>query len=209
MIVLQPVLELSDTGGFDLWPVADFEAYDFLALGGGLSPAEVGAAVMCVAAYNRSDEPDPADATADPVGRFLHGLLTAPAPAASGGLRAIDTSTGAVLVPGCCNWLGERRDWLGVIDGDGWASFGHHPSPLAERVGGLVRLTPDIDRPGTPVLELPVTDLPALLTAAEHDIRAFLDLTTTWSTTHLPTHTPALRTALAQALAVPVAQTAG
>ncbi|MGV9453774.1 hypothetical protein [Streptomyces sp. NPDC003635] len=37
----------------------------------------------------------------------------------SGGLRITDTATGTTLLPGCCHGLGERRDWLEVVDGDG------------------------------------------------------------------------------------------
>ncbi|WP_406416109.1 hypothetical protein OH809_40235 [Streptomyces sp. NBC_00873] len=58
---------------------------------------------------------------------------------ASGGLQITDTATGTTLLPGCCNELDERRHWLEVVDGNGWASFGHDPSPLAERHGEVVR----------------------------------------------------------------------
>ncbi|GAQ69401.1 hypothetical protein ACKI1I_02120 [Streptomyces turgidiscabies] len=81
----------------------------------------------------------------DPLGGFLHGLLTLDGLFASGGLQITDTVTGTTLLPGCCNGLDERRDWLEVVDGDGWASFGHDPSPLAERHADVVRLTVDAE----------------------------------------------------------------
>ncbi|MFH8624635.1 hypothetical protein ACH4A8_22555 [Streptomyces vietnamensis] len=50
-------------------------------------------------------------------------------------MRIADTRTGVTLLPGCCNGLEERRDWFEALDGNGWVSFGHDPSPLAERLG--------------------------------------------------------------------------
>jgi hypothetical protein len=64
---------------------------------------------------------------------------------ASGVLQITDTATGTTLLPGCCNELDERRNWLEVVDGNGWAFFGHDPSPLAERHSEVVRL--NVGRP--------------------------------------------------------------
>ncbi|MCT4355332.1 hypothetical protein M5362_19545 [Streptomyces sp. Je 1-79] len=129
--------------------MAEFEAYDFLPLSGALNPAEVGTAVMRIAQCNEVDPEDdgPSPQPADPLGSFLHGLLTTDTPFATGGLRVTDTATGVVLLPGCCNGLDERSDWLEVPDGAGRAFFGHDPSPLAERVGDLARLTVNAERP--------------------------------------------------------------
>ncbi|MFJ8871449.1 hypothetical protein ACIRD6_37600 [Streptomyces sp. NPDC102473] len=44
MIVMQPVLEMYASDGFDLWPVAEVQSFAFLPLSGELSPAEVGTA---------------------------------------------------------------------------------------------------------------------------------------------------------------------
>ncbi|MFF0472746.1 hypothetical protein [Streptomyces sp. NPDC004284] len=205
MIVLQPVLEVRAPNGFDLWPVAAFGANGFLPLGGALKPAQVGTAVMRIAECNDIDpevdgrSPRPAD----PLGSFLHGLLTMDHLFAAGGLRVTDTATGITLLPGCCNGLEERRDWLEVIDGDGWASFGHDPSPLAERVGTAVRLTVDAEQDDSPVIELPVSHLRDLLADAERDLADFLRLAASWTDRHLPDHAAPVVSAIARVLDLP------
>ncbi|MEU1618425.1 hypothetical protein ABZ479_14155 [Streptomyces sp. NPDC005722] len=45
MIVVQRVLETGTTDGSTLWPVAEWELFTFMPLHGGLSAAELGAAV--------------------------------------------------------------------------------------------------------------------------------------------------------------------
>lgn len=160
-----------------MWPVAEVEPYGFLPLGRALVPAEVGAAVMATAAWNDIDPGDDRPPRpADPLETFLHGLLTMDSLFASGGLQVTDTVTGATLVPGCCNGLEEWRDWLEVIDGDGWAGFGHDPSPIAERIGDTVRLTADAEADESPLIELPVAELRQLLEGAERDLTDFLHL---------------------------------
>ncbi|MGA5325317.1 hypothetical protein ACPCJT_04720 [Streptomyces griseoincarnatus] len=202
MIVLQPVLEVTDPAGFTLWPVAGMEPYGFLPLSGALAPAEVGTAVMSVAAHNEvvAAADDHPSRPADPLGSFLHGLLTMDDLFASGGLRVMDTASGVTLLPGCCNGLEERRDWFDVLDGDGWASFGHDPSPLAERHGDAVRLTVDADRGDSPVIELTVGELRCLLTGAERDLTGFLALAAAWAIRQLPGHAAPVTSALARAL---------
>ncbi|MET9955824.1 hypothetical protein ABZ135_30340 [Streptomyces sp. NPDC006339] len=204
MILIEPVLEICATDGFDLWPVADPGGYALLPLSGRLSPDQVGAAVMRLADCNGvHTEQERPQSPADRLGHFLHGLLTLDSLHAPGGLRVTDTATGAVLSPGCCNGLEERQDWRQVIDGAGWALFGHSPSPLAERLGDVVRLTADTEQPESPTLEVPLTDLPGLLADAERDLAAFLRLAAAWSSLQLPTYATPLTTALARALAVP------
>ncbi|MEV0740152.1 hypothetical protein AB0I51_30410 [Streptomyces sp. NPDC050549] len=149
MIVLQPVLETRACDGFALRPVAESVPYGFLSLNGGLTPAEVGTAVMSIADCdtvepgNGTHPPRPTDA----LGAFLHGLLGTDGLFAPGGLRITDTASGTTLLPGCCNGLDEHRDWFEVVDG-GWACFGHGPSPVAERHGSVVRLTVDAEDEG-------------------------------------------------------------
>lgn len=58
MIAMRPVLEMNTPDGFGLWPVVETERFGFLPLGGDLSPAEVGTALMRIAACN---DVDPAD----------------------------------------------------------------------------------------------------------------------------------------------------
>ncbi|WP_432074972.1 hypothetical protein [Streptomyces wuyuanensis] len=175
MILIQPVLEVRARDGFGPWPVAAAEPYGFLPLSGALGPAEVGTAVLSIAECNdigAVDDGGPPRPT-DPAGSLLHGLLTQAPLFAAGGLRVTDTASAVTLQPGCCNGLEERGDWCEVLDGSGWASFGHGPSPLAERVGDPVRLTVDADEDGSPVIELPVTELRRLLTVVERDPNDF------------------------------------
>lgn len=205
VIVLQPVLETCATDGFALWPVAEPGACGFLPLSGALSAAEVGTAVMRIAECNSVDlEGDGRpQRSADPLGHFLRGLLTLDELFVAGGLRVTDTTTGVVLSPGCCNGLDERGDWLEVIDGAGRASFGHDPSPFAERAGDVVRLTVDAEQQGSPVIELPLTDLRGLIADAERDLIAFLHLAAEWAALHLRDYAEPVRTALARALDLP------
>ncbi|MFE5482253.1 hypothetical protein [Streptomyces sp. NPDC056527] len=204
MIVMRPVLEMCVPEGFDLWPVAAVEPYGFLPLGGQLGPAEVGAAVMALAAGNNVDPDDDhhPPRPADPLGGFLHGLLTMDPLFASGGLQVTDTATGTTLSPGCCNGLDERQDWFEVIDG-GWAGFGHDPSPIAERLGDTIRLTVDADADDSPRIELPVAELRPLLAGAERDLTEFLNLAGAWTASHLPAHADRVTDALARALILP------
>ncbi|MFF5275170.1 hypothetical protein [Streptomyces sp. NPDC000133] len=88
VIVMQPVLEISPADDFELWPVGEHEPYGYLVLNGELTPAEVGTAVMRIADCN-DFEPEEAHGPCptDPLGTFLHGLLTmltCSPPAASG-----------------------------------------------------------------------------------------------------------------------------
>ncbi|MFF3257457.1 hypothetical protein ACFYWP_42280 [Actinacidiphila glaucinigra] len=77
MIVMQPVVEISADDDFALWPVGEQESYGYLVLNGGLTPAEVGTAVMQIAACNDFEpEEEHGPCPTDPLGTFLHGLLT-------------------------------------------------------------------------------------------------------------------------------------
>ena len=205
MILLQPVLEVRTRDGFDLWPVAGAQPYTFAPLSGALSSAEVGAAVMYIAACNDSDpeEDGRPPRPVDPLGAFLHGLLTVDTLFASGGLRAVDTASGVALVPGCCNGMDERRDWSAVFDDRGRASFGHDPSACAERFGSSVRLTVDAERDGGPVIEVSVAELRRLLASAERDLVDFLRLVGPWADGRLPDHAARVTAAVARALDVP------
>ncbi|MET8646158.1 hypothetical protein ABZX69_26535 [Streptomyces sp. NPDC004074] len=205
MIVVQPVLETYVCEGFALWPVAESEPYGFLPLSGALDAAEVGTAVMRIADCNSiapENDGRPARPT-DPLEGFLHGLLTMDALFAPGGLRIFDTATGTTLLPGCCNGLEERRDWLEVVDGKGWASFGHDPSPLAERHGDIVRLTVDAEHDNSAVIEVPVTDLRHLLAGAERDLVGFLQRVAVWAAGRLPDHATPVTSAMSRALDLP------
>ncbi|WP_058041168.1 hypothetical protein [Streptomyces roseifaciens] len=205
MFEMHPVLEVFPAEDFTLWPVAEFDGYGFLPLSGALAPAEVGAAVMRIAACNDTDPegdghpPRPGD----PVGALLHGLLTVDRVFAAGGLRVTDTATGLTVLPGCCCGLEDWRDWLQVVDGGSPPDLGHDPSPLAERRGDLVRLTADIEEADSPVIELPVTEWRRMLVDVERDLADFLQLAAGWAERHLPGHAGAVAAALARALDMP------
>lgn len=206
VIVMQPVLETRVPDGFDLWPVAEVGPADFLPLSGGLSPAEVGTAVMRIVGCNDIDpEDDRPPRPADPLGSFLHGLLTFDTLFAAGGLRVTDDSTGTTFLPGCCDGLEDWRTWHQLVDKDGVLWFGHDPvSPVAKRFGNIVQLTVDAEQGDSPVIELSVTELRRLLIGAERDLADFLMLATHWTHQHLPTgHRAPVTAALARVLDLP------
>ncbi|MGW1995302.1 hypothetical protein [Embleya sp. NPDC001921] len=202
---MQPVLEIHTPDGFDLWPVAQIEPFGFLALGGGLSPAEVGTAVMRIAGCNDIDpDGDRPARPADALGSFLHGLLTFDHLFAAGGLRVTDDAAGVTFLPGCCDGLEDWRDWHGLVDGNALLGFGHDPvSPVAERFGDTVRLTVDAEMSDSPVIELSVAELRHLLAGAERDMADFLALATDWASGHLPGRRAAVTAALARVLDLP------
>ncbi|MFE4953986.1 hypothetical protein ACFRCW_07760 [Streptomyces sp. NPDC056653] len=208
MIVSRPVLEVLPPADFTLWPISDDAPYGFLPLHGGLTPAEIGTAVASIADCNAvTPEDDRPSTSSDPIGAFLHGLLTTDCLYVPGGLRVTDTATGFTLLPGCCNELEERGDWLEVLDGhgegEGWASFGHDPSPVAERLGDAVRLTVDADREDSPVIEVRVDELRHLLDGAERDLVDFVRLAAAWAVGQVPDHAGQVTAALARALGPP------
>ncbi|MEU2390461.1 hypothetical protein [Streptomyces sp. NPDC007369] len=202
-MVMQPVLEISAADDFALWPVGEHESYGYLVLNGELTPAEVGTAVMRIADCNDFEpEEEHGPCPTDPLGTFLHGLLTMPDLFAAGGFRVADTATDTVFVePGCCNGLETWRDWLELLDGTGCSYFGHDPSSVAERVGDTVRLTLDAHgTDGSPMIELSVDQVRGLVADAQQDLQDFLSLAGTWAEQHLPAHAAAVTAALARAL---------
>ncbi|UUU44902.1 hypothetical protein JIW86_38570 [Streptomyces sp. NBC_00162] len=200
---MQPVLEIVAVDDFALWPVGEHESYGYLVLDGELTPAEVGTAVMRIADCNDFEpEEEHGPCPTDPLGTYLHGLLTMPDLFAAGGFRVTDNATNTVFVElGCCNGLETWRDWLEVLDATGCSYFGHDPSSMAERVGDIVRLTFDAHgTDGSPVIELPVDQVRTLVAGAQQDLQDFLSLAGTWAEQHLPAHAAAVTAALARAL---------
>ncbi|MEU0157461.1 hypothetical protein ABZ154_01085 [Streptomyces sp. NPDC006261] len=201
---MEPVLEVPAPDGFGLWPVAGTTPSGFLPLGGELSSAEVGTAVMAIAGCIDIDiDPDgdrpPRPATAP--GSFLHGLLTFDDLFAAGGLRVTDHSTGVTFLSGCCDGLGDRRDWHRLADHGGRLGFGHDPvSPVAERFGDTVRLTVDAEKCDSPVIELSASELRRLLAGVERDLAGFLALAAVWAARYLPGHRAPVTVALARVL---------
>jgi len=205
VIVMQPVLEIYTPEGFGLWPVAECERFAFLPLGGELSPAEVGTAMMRIIDCNDIDpDGDRPPRPADPLASFLHGLLTFEHLYAAGGLRVVDQSTGIAFLPGCCDGLEDWRDWHGLVERGGLLGFGHEPvSPLAERFGDTVRLTVNAEESGSPVIELSVAELRRLLAGVERDLGNFLALAADWCRRQLPEHADPVVAALARMLDLP------
>ncbi|MBP2363504.1 hypothetical protein JOF59_005996 [Streptomyces clavifer] len=205
MIVMRPVLEIFAADDFALWPVGKYEPYGYLVLNGELTPAEVGTAVMQIATCNDFEpEEEHGPCPTDPLGTFLHGLLTMPDLFAAGGFRVTDNATATVFVePGCCNGLETWRDWLEVLNGTGCAYFGHDPSSMAERLGDIVRLTLDADgADSSPVIQLSIDQTRTLVAGAQQDLQDFFNLAETWAEQHLPAHAAAVTAALARALDV-------
>ncbi|MEU9035062.1 hypothetical protein AB0D45_09130 [Streptomyces sp. NPDC048352] len=204
---MQPVLEMNTPDGFDLWAVAETERFSLLPLTGDLSPAEIGTALMRIAACNDVDPADDGDLPprpTEPLSGFLHGLLNLDNPYAAGGLRVTDISTGIAFSPGCCDGLEDWHDWYRVLDGSDIIGYGHDPQPsLAERHGDTIRLTIDTDRTDSPVIELSVIELRRLLAGAQHDLTEFLAAATVWTSEHLPDHSVPVTAALARVLALP------
>ncbi|MEV7026846.1 hypothetical protein [Kitasatospora sp. NPDC093558] len=198
---MQPVLETAALDDFDLWPIGTFTPYEFIVVNGDTAPADIGTAIASIAdgTTPRDDDAPEPDASADPVGAFLFGLLTGPYPYAPGGFRVTDTATGAVFDPGCCNGLDEWREWLEVLDGEGTGGFGHGPTPLAQRLGDVVRLTVDLGlKADSPVIEVRVDELRTLVARAEQDLRDFVALAGRWAEQQLPEHAAGIAAALAR-----------
>nr|BFD90244.1 hypothetical protein KitaXyl93_16040 [Kitasatospora sp. Xyl93] len=208
---MRPVLEISAPDDFTLWPTGGHEPCGSLTLDGRLTPDEVDTAVWWLAERNDVEGEERGARPAEPLGAFLHGLLTESHPYAPGGLVVTDSATGAVFEPGCCSGLEDWRDWLNVTDGSGTAWFGHDPDARAECVGRVVRLTQDAQEAenaedgggsggGGPVIELPVDELRRLLAGAERDLRDFLALAARWAERQVPGYAAAVTAALARAL---------
>ncbi|MEV0738687.1 hypothetical protein AB0I51_22655 [Streptomyces sp. NPDC050549] len=154
------------------------------------------------AADDFAPEEDHGPCPTDPLGAFLHGPLTMPDLFAPGGSRVTDTATATVFVEaGCRNGLETWRDRREVLDGTGCSSFCHAPSSAAGRVDDAVRLTLDTQaKDGSPVIELPLDQVRALVIGAQADLRSFLSLAGTRAGQHLPTHAAAVTAALTRAL---------
>ncbi|MFJ9554291.1 hypothetical protein ACIRPH_10775 [Nocardiopsis sp. NPDC101807] len=206
MIVVHPVVELHFGGGFSLWPVGEPAVFDFLRLHGGMSPVDIGTAVMLIAACNDVEGLFPEEhppRPAEPLDRFLHPLLASDGPFVAGGMRITDTTTGAVLLPGCCSDLNEWRDWLDYLDGRSRRlDLGHDPFPLVEVSGGTVRLTPDQEQRDGPVIETSAPGLRRLVAEAETDLTGFLRSAGAWAEQCLPGRSARLTAALGRALDV-------
>jgi hypothetical protein len=202
VLSVEPVLETPDTADFPFWPVAGLPPYTFAPLSGRMTEDEVGGALAMLADYNArsGDDPPPADAEA-----LVRGLLTTEKLLAPGGLRLRDRATGTTVLPGCCCGLEDWREWLDVPAGATlW--LGHDPSPRFVHTPGLVRVWPDgrdtAGPPPGPPVEIPLTDLPAILRTTQEALRGFLTRTREWAAPRFPSLAEDLVTALDEGLTV-------
>lgn len=219
---LDPVLEISDTAGFGLWPVTAPPAGGFLALSGELTAVEVGTALAVLATYN--DER--AGAGAEDAEELIRRLVEAECIIAQGGIRVRDPGTNSTLDPGCCFGLESWRDWLALADGETpW--LGHSPQTRVEHRGPVVRLwsaeqsteqstersreqstEPSTEPPHTPPrpvdlpVDLPVAELPGLLAGVQGELRGFLRQVERWADTYAPSYAVSLVTRIDEELGV-------
>lgn len=110
VMVMQPVLEIFAADDFALWPVGEHESYGYLVLDGELTPAEVGTTVMRIADCNNFEpEEEHGTCPTDPLGAYLHGLLTMPNLFAAGGFRVTvrQLIIGGRSMPTCRRSLGD------------------------------------------------------------------------------------------------------
>lgn len=164
MLTIRPVIEVRPPGDPAPWPTACQPAWSWLVLDATRTPGEVALFVAAVAA---SSCPDTVT---------LDGLLATPDLIVPGGLQVHDTTTGVTVSPGCCCGL---QDWRAVARGDDlW--LGHDPAPTVQDRGDHLRLWQDDNEQG-PHVDIPRTQLPALLESAHRDLNAFLPLIGTWA----------------------------
>ncbi|MFI0242989.1 hypothetical protein [Streptomyces sp. NPDC016845] len=199
---MEAVLETYDAADFALWPVADSPTDHLLALSGRLSGREIGTAMAVLTSYNTSDDEAPARGPETSTGQVSQ-LLSTDQVIAPGGIRIRETSTGVTAPPGCCFGLENWRDWLEFMDGEEpW--LGHDPAPRIEHTGTTVRLWPDAEHPDGLPIELPLAQLPALLSSVQAQLVAFLTSVEEWATRYVPPLADVLVTQLDEDLAVSI-----
>ncbi len=185
MIVLDAVLETRDTADFTAWPAADLGDDDVLVLSGRMTPIEVGTAMAVILRYNDI----PAEPTDDLCLLLDRHLAEAEILIAPGGLRVRDTDTEAEIPPGCCCGLESWREWRNLLRGEPvW--LGHDPDTELVRTAAGVRLRQETHRTPPPIraneVEIPLDDLPALLTSAHLNLQEFLHLVRRWADETVP-----------------------
>jgi hypothetical protein len=179
VITMRAVVEVPTLTESPPWPVAPLASGSWLELDGGCTDEQVGLFVAALADRIEVASPGRRDAVVD-------ALLAEELLILAGGLQVGDTSTGTVVVPGCCAGLEDWRDWDQVLTG-GAPWLGHDPGPEVEVVGGDLRVWQD----GGPNrhrghwagrhVDLPSRALPRLLRAAQRDLIGFLDALTGWA----------------------------
>ncbi len=180
MIAMQAVVEVP---AFDAapppWPVAPLPPGSWLALDADCVDEQVG---LFVAALADRIDAQPTEGR----GEVVDALLAGEQLTVSGGIRVGDSTTGTVVVPGCCAGLEEWREWRQVLSGASpW--LGHDPSPEVEVVAEFVRVWQDgggnrhTGRWAGVHVDIPRDALPELLTGVHQDLIGFLDALTAWA----------------------------
>jgi hypothetical protein len=179
VIVMQAVVDVPmfDEGSTP-WPIAAVAPGSWLVLHAGCTAEQVGLFVATLAARIDVASPGGRDEVVDAL--LAEELLIVP-----GGLQLNDTSTGTVVVPGCCCGLEDWREWTWVLTG-GSPWLGHDPGPEVEVIGGDLRVWQDggpnreRGRRAEQRVDLPCRELPQLLLGVQRDLVGFLDALAGW-----------------------------
>ena len=181
VITMQAVVEVPALNSESVhpWPVAPMAPGSWLVLAADCTDERVALFVSALA--TRIDVAPPSGGN-----EVVDALLAEELLIVVGGLRVSDTSTGAVVVPGCCAGLEEWRDWAETLTGSSpW--LGHDPGPEVEVVGEHLRVWQDggSNRDRGPLaqhhVDLPRRALPGLLRGIQQDLVGFLDALAWWA----------------------------
>jgi hypothetical protein len=170
VLISEAVIELTDHAGFTGWPTTQLAGFGHRRLQAGLTVKEIGSVVWSfLDAKHVFEDPD-----ADCV-------------TVLGGVRITDTTTGAVLVPGCCSDLSGRFDLVQcAADGAGDPWLGHSPSPAVRFGENKVRFVVDAERTEGVAFTATLDDLRTALDPIEGDLLGFLATLEQWAAVHVP-----------------------
>lgn len=170
VLIAEAVIELTDHAGFTGWPTNQLVGFGHRRLQAGLTVEEIGSVVWSFLDANHVfEDPDADGAT----------LV--------GGVRITDTTTGAVLVPGCCSDLSSRFDLAQcAADGTGDPWLGHSPAPSVRFSGNKVRFVVDAERTEGVAFTATLDELRTALEPIEGDLLGFLATLEQWAAAHLP-----------------------
>lgn len=170
MLIAEAVIELTDHAGFAGWATSRLEGFGYGRLHAHMTAEEVASVVWSFLDANHVfDDPDADGATV------------------LGGVRITDTTTGAVLIPGCCNDLSGRFELVQcVAEGAGDPWLGHGPRPTVQFSGNDVRFVVDTERTEEVAFTATLGEARAALDPIEGDLRGFLDTLGQWAAVHVP-----------------------
>lgn len=170
MLIAEAVIELTDHAGFTAWPTTQLAGFGHRRLQAGLAVEEIGSVVWSFLDTNHVfEDPDTDGATV------------------LGGVRITDTTTGVVLVPGCCSDLSSRFDLAQcAADGTGDPWLGHSPSPAVRFSGNKVRFVVDAEHTEEIAFTATLDELRTALDPIESELLAFLVTLEQWAAVHVP-----------------------